>query len=217
MADRTPVTLLTGVPGAARTGLLDRLLHEPGSARTLVLRAGTGAMPLAGVLRAGTGAMPLAHPFVVALAGGAGLGSGGCPCCRGQGGMLHALRQWLPRARRGEIDRVVVETAADADPARPAAAPTADADPARLAADLAADIAVAAWYRLAAVVAVLDAATALDWLATPAGAAQVAAADRIVIVGGNASPALSDRLRAINPRTAILAGSVTAEDAFSEA
>ncbi len=39
--------------------------------------------------------------------------AGGCACCAPNGGLTRAMRGLVAKARRGEIDRVVIESAAD--------------------------------------------------------------------------------------------------------
>ncbi len=51
----------------------------------------------------------------VVLKGHVGMPILGCACCVVQGDLHRALRALLPRARRGEIDRVVIETEGPAE------------------------------------------------------------------------------------------------------
>ncbi len=140
--DRTPVFILTGP--ASRAELLDRWLPMPAFAGTVVLRNAEASSPMAG----------------------------GCFCCAGQGDLIRSLRELLPRARRGEVKRVVIDTADYADPAKIAEA-------------IQADRATAAVYRLGGVIAFVDGVAGF-------GDGPVAGIDRIVIAGE-----LSDTTRQI--------------------
>lgn len=75
----------------------------------------------------GAGAVVLTHPTIGNTAA--------CRCCGPRDDLVRILRGLLPRARRGEISRVIVETAGDVDPAAIREA-------------LMSDVAVASVYRL---------------------------------------------------------------------
>jgi hypothetical protein len=144
--DRTPVFILTGP--ASRAELLDRWLPAPALNGTVVLRNAEASGPMAG----------------------------GCFCCAGQGDLIRSLRDLLPRARRGEVTRVVIDAADHADPAKIAEA-------------IQADIAAAAVYRLGGIIAFADGMAGFgDW--------PVTGVDRIVIAGE-----LSDAMRHIVHKT----------------
>ena len=70
--------------------------------------------------------------------------SGGCPCCAPRDDVARALRALLPRVRRDEVRRVVIET-------------TGLADPGPILATLLSDTVAASAYRLDAIVTVVDA------------------------------------------------------------
>ena len=97
MPETTPVSVLVGP--VDRSALL-QWLGAAGQARTAVL-----------VSKAMGPAVD--HPRVATFVDAARHAIVGCACCAPSGDLTRALRAMLPRARRGEIDRVVV-VAADA-------------------------------------------------------------------------------------------------------
>jgi len=104
MAETTPITVLTGFLGAGKTTLLNYLLRQPEFARTAVLVNEFGEVGLD-------------HLLVEKLDENTVLLNAGCLCCTVRGDLVRALREMLPRARRGEITRIVIETTGLADPA----------------------------------------------------------------------------------------------------
>lgn len=92
MPETTPVLVLTGP--IDRTAL-SHWLAAPAQARTAVL-----------VNR--DGGRVLDHPRVATFTDSVRHPMGGCLCCAPPGALTRALRTMLPRARLGEIDRVVV-------------------------------------------------------------------------------------------------------------
>ena len=157
MAETTPVTLLTGFLGAGKTTLLNALLRDPALTRTAVLVNEFGEAGLDHFLVEAVDPSP---PVLLA---------GGCLCCSVGGDLRRALRAMLPRARRDEITRIVIET-------------TGLADPVPVMATLMQDAAIAAAYRLDGIITVVDAFNA-DWQLErhPEAGRQVAVADRIVL------------------------------------
>lgn len=147
--------MLTGSAGKA--ALLDRWSRTPAFAGVAVLRNGVAAGPVAG----------------------------GCFCCAGRGDLIRALRDLLPRARRGEVTRVVIETAADADPAAIAEA-------------MQADLATASVFRLARIVAFVDGAADCD-------DRQIATADAILL-GADVPALVAARVRAVGARADLRSG-----------
>ena len=95
-----PVTILTGFLGCGKTTLLRRILENPGGLRLGILMNEKG---LAGI----DDANPLA------VAGGFIELAQGCVCCIDQPDLIAALHEL---ARRGNIDRVLLETTGLADP-----------------------------------------------------------------------------------------------------
>ena len=103
MAETTPVTVLTGFLGAGKTTLLNHLLRQPALARTAVLVNEFGEIGLD-------------HLLVEKLDDNTVLLNAGCLCCTVRGDLVRVLRDMLPRARRDEIARIVIETTGLADP-----------------------------------------------------------------------------------------------------
>jgi G3E family GTPase len=176
MAETTPVTVLTGFLGAGKTTLLNHLLRQPELARTAVLVNEFGEIGLD-------------HLLVEKLDDRTVLLNAGCLCCTVRGDLARVLREILPRARRGEISRIVIET-------------TGLADPIPILATLMGDPVAAAAYRLDGIVTVVDAVNGAVHLDTQQEAVrQVAVADRIIISKADLADtaSLRRRLHALNP------------------
>jgi G3E family GTPase len=176
MAETTPVTVLTGFLGAGKTTLLNHLLQQPELARTAVLVNEFGEIGLA-------------HLLVEKLDDTTVLLNAGCLCCTVRGDLARVLREMLPRARRDEISRIVIET-------------TGLADPVPILATLMTDPVAASAYRLDGIVTVVDAVNGDAHLdAQEEAVRQVAVADRILISKADLADAadLRDRLRRLNP------------------
>jgi G3E family GTPase len=168
MAEITPITLLIGLPGAGKTTILNHLLRQPEMVGTAVVAA-QPAPPM--------------------------WWNAGCPCCAPRDDVARALRSMLPRVRRDEVRRVVIET-------------TGMADPGPILATLLSDTVAASAYRLDGIVTVVDAvngAAALD--GRDMAVRQIAVADRIVLSKTDLTdlPELHARLRRLNPGTQIIA------------
>jgi G3E family GTPase len=176
MAESTPVTVLTGFLGAGKTTVLNHLLRLPELARTAVLVNEFGEIGLD-------------HLLVEKLDDTTVLLNAGCLCCSVRGDLVRVLREMLPRARRGDIGRIVIET-------------TGLADPVPILATLMSDTVAASAYRLDGIVTVVDAVNGRAHLDTQEEAVrQVAVADRIVISKGDLADAapLRERVRWLNP------------------
>jgi len=176
MGKTTPVTVLTGFLGAGKTTVLNHLLRQPALKGTAVLVNEFGEVGLD-------------HLLVEKLDNSAVLLNAGCLCCTIRGDLARVLRQMLPRARREEISRIIIET-------------TGLADPVPILTMLMTDPVAASTYRLDGIVTVVDAVNGLAHLDDQEEAVrQVAVADRIVISKTDlADPALlRDRLRTLNP------------------
>jgi G3E family GTPase len=181
MAETTPVTVLTGFLGAGKTTLLNHLLRQPELARTAVLVNEFGEIGLD-------------HLLVEKLDDTTVLLNAGCLCCTVRGDLARVLREMLPRARRDEITRIVIET-------------TGLADPVPILATLMTDPVAAAAYRLDGIVTVVDAVNGAVHLDTQDEAVrQIAVADRLIISKADlADPVpLRDRLSALNPGAPIV-------------
>jgi G3E family GTPase len=176
MAETTPVTVVTGFLGAGKTTLLNHLLRQPALARAAVLVNEFGEIGLD-------------HLLVRKLDDSTVLLNAGCLCCSVRGDLARALRELLPRARRDEIGRIVIET-------------TGLADPLPILATLISDPVAASAYRLDGIVTVVDAVNGAAHLDTQEEAVrQVGVADRILISKADLTdPAeLRSRLRRLNP------------------
>jgi len=181
MAETTPVTVITGFLGAGKTTLLNHLLKQE-------------AMAGCAVLVNEFGEIGIDHLLVEKLDENTVLLNAGCLCCTMRGDLSRALRELLPRARRDEIRRVVIET-------------TGLADPAPILATLMSDAVAASAYRLDGIVTVVDAVNGAAHLdAQQEAVRQVAVADRIVLSKTDLVDAaeLRARLRLLNPGAPIL-------------
>jgi G3E family GTPase len=181
MAETTPVTVLTGFLGAGKTTLLNYLLRQPTLAGTAVLVNEFGEIGLD-------------HLLVEKLDENTVLLNAGCLCCTVRGDLARVLRELLPRARRDEITRVVIET-------------TGLADPAPILATLMSDPVAASAYRLDGIVTVVDAVNGMAQLdAQQEAVRQVAVADRIVLSKTDLADAgpLRERLHRLNPGAPII-------------
>lgn len=186
MADRIPVTLLTGFLGAGKTTLLNRLLHDPSAGRIAVIVNEFG--------EAG-----LDHDLIESVAEDVVLMESGCICCTIRSDLSRTLADLHDRLDAGALtfDRVVIET-------------TGLADPGPIHHTLMLDRQIARNYRLDGIVTAVDAALGAATLDRHAEAqAQVAMADRIVLTkcdltGAAALTTLERTLQAMNPHAARL-------------
>jgi G3E family GTPase len=181
MAELTPVTVLTGFLGSGKTTVLNHLLRQPELARTAVLVNEFGEIGID-------------HLLVEKLDENTVLLNAGCLCCTVRGDLTRVLREMLPRARRDEISRIVIET-------------TGLAEPAPILATLMTDPVAASAYRLDGVVTVVDAVAGERNLAEHQEALhQVAVADRIVLTKTDlaAADSLLKRIAAINPGAPVI-------------
>jgi G3E family GTPase len=118
----------------------------------------------------------------------------GCLCCTVRGDLVRTLREFLPRARRDEITRIVIET-------------TGLAEPVPILATLMTDPVVASAYRLDGVVTVIDAVAGETNLAErPEAVRQVAVADRIVVTKTDLADPVSllRRIDMLNPGAPVI-------------
>jgi G3E family GTPase len=176
MAETTPITVLTGFLGAGKTTLLNHLLRQPELARTAVLVNEFGEIGLD-------------HLLVEKLDENTVLLNAGCLCCTVRGDLARVLREMLPRARRDEISRIVIET-------------TGLADPVPILATLMTDPVAAAAYRLDGIVTVVDAVNGAAHLdAQQEAVRQVAVADRLIISKADLADtgSLRAELKLLNP------------------
>jgi G3E family GTPase len=197
-----PVSIVTGFLGAGKTTLLNRLLREPELAGALVIVNEWGEIGLD-------------HLLIERIEGDIVLLSSGCLCCSLRGDLVDALRDLTARRDAGRIaafDRVVIETTGLADPAPVLHAIMADPE-------------LAARYRIAGVLTLVDAVNGAATLQNIGESMrQVAIADRLAIAKSDlldaadrpaTLKALTRSLRALNPTAAIVdvaAGEFSASD-----
>jgi G3E family GTPase len=177
-----PVTLLTGFLGAGKTTLLNRILGEPHGHRIAVIENEFGAVGI------DSGLLVNSEEQIVEM-------NNGCICCTVRGDLVRILGQLADRRERGEVafDRVIIET-------------TGLADPAPVAQTFFVEEAIRQYYRLDAVITIVDAVHAQQQLGEHREAQeQVGFADRILLSKTDlmAQPdidALIVRLRQLNAR-----------------
>jgi len=186
----TPVTLLTGFLGSGKTTLLNRALRDPAMAKTAVVINEFGEISLDHALATQS------DDTIMVL-------ENGCLCCTVFGDLVTTLNNLYHSREDGAIprfDHVVIETSGLADPS-----PLIQA--------FLSDPTLAGLYRIAAVVATVDAVNGPGTLDNHVESVrQVALADRILITKldliepakaeeGEAS--LTARLRRLNPAAII--------------
>jgi G3E family GTPase len=184
MAEKIPVTVLTGYLGAGKTTLLNRILSEDHGRKFAVIVNEFGAIGIDNDLIVG------ADEEIFEM-------NNGCVCCTVRGDLIRIIEGLLKR--KGRFDAIIVETTGLADPAPVAQTFYVDADVANAA-------------RLDAVVTVADAKWLVDRLKdAPEAKSQIAFADVIILnntdlVGAGELREVEARIRAINHRAAIPGG-----------
>ena len=177
MAEKIPVTVLTGYLGAGKTTLLNRILSEDHGARFAVIVNEFGEIGIDNDLVIG------ADEEVFEM-------NNGCICCTVRGDLIRIIEGLLKR--KGKFDAIIVETTGLADPAPVAQTFFVDAD-------------VQDAARLDAVVTVADAKWLNDRLKdAPEAKNQIAFADVIILnkadlVSADELQEVEARIRAINP------------------
>lgn len=183
----TPVLVLTGFLGSGKTTLLNRLLRHP-------------ALGDAAVLVNEFGEVGIDHQLVETVDESTVLLSSGCLCCTIRDDLKQAVLEIHDKRARGIVppfDRVIVET-------------TGLADPAPVLATFMNDVSLRHHYRLATVVATVDAVNGRAHLdRQEESVKQAAVADRLVLTKTDiadpaAAEALRRRLAQINPSAEIL-------------
>lgn len=182
-----PVFVLTGFLGSGKTTLLKSLLAHPGMRDTAVVVNELGEVGLDHLL-----VREVTEEVVL-------LGSG-CICCAMRDDLVSALHELASLRQAGSVPpyaRVVVET-------------TGLADPAPLVQTLIGEVSLGEHWRLASLVATVDAVLGARELDVhPESVKQAAIADRLVLTKIDLAPSgrldeLRERLRALNPAAEIL-------------
>ncbi|MBA3580848.1 MAG: GTP-binding protein [Gammaproteobacteria bacterium] len=181
-----PVTVLTGFLGAGKTTLLNRILNEQHSNKILVIENEFGEAGIDNALLAES----IKEQIVVM--------NNGCICCTVRGDLVKILGEFREKLQNKELDfnRVIIET-------------TGLADPAPVAQTFFMEPSIESFYKLDAVVTVVDAVHGSMQLDEHHEAQeQVGFADRILIsktdlVEAVAYETLQQRLRSINQRASI--------------
>lgn len=187
MAERLPVTLVTGFLGSGKTTLLARLLGRPELGETAVIVNELGEVAID-------------HHLLRRVDERTVLLANGCLCCTLRGDLADELRDLLSRRTRGEIPafrRVLVET-------------TGLADPAPILNTLLAEPVVRHHFEPGTVLATVDAVNGLGQLEREQETVkQVVVADRLIVTKTDVADRddvtrLVDRLRALNPAAELL-------------
>jgi G3E family GTPase len=177
MADKVPVTVLTGYLGAGKTTLLNRILSEPHGQKYAVIVNEFGEIGIDNDLVVG------ADEEVFEM-------NNGCICCTVRGDLVRIIDGLM--RRRGKFDAIIVET-------------TGLADPAPVAQTFFVDETVGRKTKLDAVVTVADAKWLQERLKdAPEAKNQIAFADVIIInktdlVSADELGEVEARIRGINP------------------
>lgn len=187
LPDRIPVTILTGFLGAGKSTLLNRILKDPDMKDAAVIINEFGDVGIDHLLVESSG------DAIIEL-------SDGCLCCTVRGELVDTLANLMDAVQTGRVKavkRVVIETTGLADPA-----PVMQA--------IMGNPVIADSFELDGVVTVVDAVNGSQTLDNHEEAVrQAAVADRLVIskasmASADVRDALEARLRALNPRAAIM-------------
>jgi len=186
---RIPVSILTGFLGAGKSTLLNRLLKDPAMKDAAVIINEFGEVGIDHLL------VESSNDAVVEL-------SDGCLCCTVRGELVDTLAELIDGMQTGKIkplSRIVIET-------------TGLADPAPVMQSVMGHPAIAQHFDLDGVVTVVDAVNGLSTIDTyPEAYKQVAVADRLILTkqtlaDAGTIAAITQRLRALNPRAPITDG-----------
>ncbi|PDT26186.1 GTP-binding protein [Rhizobium sp. L9] len=183
--DRIPVTILTGFLGAGKSTLLNRILKDPDMKDAAVIINEFGDVGIDHLLVESSG------DSIIEL-------SDGCLCCTVRGELVDTLANLMDAVQTGRVKpvkRVVIETTGLADPA-----PVMQA--------IMGNPVIATNFELDGVVTVVDAVNGLQTLDNHEEARrQAAVADRLIVSKrsmARATAELEQRLRALNPRAAMM-------------
>jgi G3E family GTPase len=198
IADRTPVSIITGFLGSGKTTLLNRVLQDP-------------AMAGAAVIINEFGEIGLDHLLIATPNENTVLLASGCICCTVRGDLVDTMRNLERQRRDGQLppfDRLLIETSGLADPVP-------------IMQTVVADEQIAPRFEMDGVLTLVDAVNGMMQLDQQSEAVkQAAVADRLVLTKTDimpASDALRDRLTRINPGAQQLVacnGEIDAGDLF---
>ncbi|QLF68609.1 GTP-binding protein [Peteryoungia desertarenae] len=186
LADRIPVSIITGFLGAGKSTLLNQILKDPD-------------MRDAALIINEFGEVGIDHMLVEASSDSVVELSDGCLCCTVRGELVDTLAELIDGMQTGRLkrlSRIVIET-------------TGLADPAPVMQSVMGHPAIGQHFELDGVVTVVDAVNGLPTLAEFSEAVrQVAVADRLILTKqalANVSTvnALRQRMRDLNPRAPI--------------
>jgi G3E family GTPase len=184
--DMVPVTVLTGFLGAGKTTLLKRILTEYHGQRIAVIENEFGQENIDNDLL-----VQESEEQIIEL-------SNGCVCCTIRGDLMRALSDMSDKRDSGALkfDRVIIETTGMANPGPVCQTFFMDDD-------------IAGYYRLDAVITIVDAKHGMETLdRQEESQKQVGFADKILVskkdlVTEDEYQALRSRLVRINPRATI--------------